>query len=194
MSADPNITSNVNRRARGDSHPSLTPLNGPDRRLPRITSGSTRHAATRSGRVASASTSGSSANTDDRVNASGVLATSPVDVRMHAPTKRHCSSSGWSFSSRRGRQIFRLDFCQWHWGGPPSGVDAFPIRRRDGRCASSIPEHQRVRLPDMEDVMDAVQLVLPLIVQVGSVNGQTAGTSGQPAGELWLCLGATCRC
>ena len=85
MSADPNITSNVNRRARGDSHPSLTPLNGPDRRLPRITSGSTRHAATRSGRVASASTSGSSANTDDRVNASGVLATSPVDVRMHAP-------------------------------------------------------------------------------------------------------------
>jgi hypothetical protein len=110
MSADPNTTSNVNRRARGDSHPSLTPLNGPDRRLPRITSGPTRHAANRSGRTLAASIPGSSDNTDvrvnasgvppvssyttdDRVNAPGVLALSPVDVRMHASDETTPSAS-----------------------------------------------------------------------------------------------------
>ena len=154
-------------------------------------------AANRSGRTLAASIPGSSDNTDvrvnasgvppvstyttdDRVNASGVLALSPVDVRMHASDETTTSaSSGVVYSpaveSPASSQSQLVDSGTGEDLLPASMV--FPSVDEMAAARRPSPSIKVSDAPDMEAVMDAVQLVAPAdLPQLVPLMEQTAAT------------------
>jgi hypothetical protein len=106
----------------------------------------------------------STGTTDDRVNAPGVLTTSPVDARMHAPDVLTASSaSDVVFSPAVESQVSESPLP----GDDGVGEDLlpasmiFPSSEEMTTARRPSPGPKVSDTPDLEDVMDAVQLVSP---------------------------------